>query len=309
MCAMARLLRSLSSAAVVVMLGCSSAPGAPHVDADGDACLTCTPDDGGPIADAGADATPDTGAPLVDAGPDDGGEPLPTPSTPTEAWCAAYASYHCGFYAACCGGVAEAWGDLRFCPLALYEDCVATRPLDPTYTTLDASRISACLDAMSSRGGECGPSNESERIKTFERAYVQACGELITGAQGRDAPCTYDEECAAGLDCTETISSDGDESVCVPRAEAGGSCARGGSDRCLSPLACIGDVCRARSGPGEPCDQSPEVCEAGLYCNTGSHTCEPLLSAGTTCVGVPANTDPCVGYCDSGRSDRCVDGC
>lgn len=82
---------------------------------------------------------------------------------------------------------------------------------------------------------------------------------------------------------------------CVPLGEAGDGCV--GND-CREGLLCLQGTC-VEGGPsaaGGPC-RLFEHCQAGLYCDTSTLTCQPQKSAGEPCVSTANALLECKGFC------------
>ena len=88
---------------------------------------------------------------------------------------------------------------------------------------------------------------------------------------------------ATGMRCTGGL--------CIACGTAGEACCQGGTNQCVSPLACLpgdgGTTCQACGGSGQPCCAN-DTCNTGLGCNNptganGAGTCDACGASGAAC--------------------------
>lgn len=233
----------------------------------------------------------------------------PMPTTSAEAWCDVYLAYHCGFSDSCCTQMVLAWPLIFDCQTdreAMRQRCIEDeRPLSDSVVHFDPAQFITCQNAMQVAANSCGSANLTERNRDFDAVYAESCSGMLTGTIGEAAgACSYDEECAPGLDCSEILTTDS-PSQCRPIGGAGTECYT--NDQCAHPLICDGE-CKVASPGNGACAGSPTQCESDLYCDLTNNICLPLLAAGTTCNDVNSPTDPCRGHCD-GFANQCIATC
>jgi hypothetical protein len=179
--------------------------------------------------------------------------------------------------------LANAWDGFTP-PTAQWEAMVARGT-----ATWDEEAARSCLDQMVS--GYCGGSYDEPLD----------CARMLRGTVAAGGACHGSEECNDGW-CDDTAACPG---VCVAYVAPGGECSDMGDLRCGLGYECVDAVCVAetpRTLPGaggecNPMDGGPR-CQAGLYCDGTSLTCQAQSGEGGAC----ADDDGCTG------GMPCVDG-
>jgi hypothetical protein len=101
-------------------------------------------------------------------------------------------------------------------------------------------------------------------------ALSKGCGVCIP-IQGDGGTCVVNDDCAAGLSCTNE--------ACVPAGGVGATCNAGAP--CDRLLRCFNGTCQAQGDVGDSCSPSTGGCLVGLFCNTVSSLCEQIRVVGT----------------------------
>jgi len=178
--------------------------------------------------------------------------PIPLSDFPS-----AYADATCGTYEAC-------WGPILDLLLA-GEDCLQTaqtaisdelsrieQAVQDGKVKYDGAKLQACLDAVKARG--CGLGGEPPE-----------CTAAIDGTVALGQPCSMNLECAGGdTYCRTTTTCPG---TCERKENAGAACT--GNDDCAAGLRCSDttQLCFVPAGAGDRCGggTAPD-CEPGLFC-------------------------------------------
>jgi hypothetical protein len=177
------------------------------------------------------------------------------PAIPLSQVPSLYAGAICAAYEACVGPLLD---------LYLAEECVElTEPrisdelsriqqaVDDGKVRYDGTKMQACVDALKKRG--CSLDRE-----------VPECTAAIEGTVALGESCTMNVECAGDAYCNMTASCPG---TCERRANAGTACA--GDEDCASGLQCSDttQLCFVPAGAGDRCGggTAPD-CEPDLFC-------------------------------------------
>ncbi|PKN53840.1 MAG: hypothetical protein CVU56_29750 [Deltaproteobacteria bacterium HGW-Deltaproteobacteria-14] len=139
------------------------------------------------------------------------------------------------------------------------------------------------------------------------RLFVAShCEDFLTGARRAGEPCDGSDECVEPLSCRGE--------VCVTLPAPGQPCREG---ECADDAFCdTAAVCRAQVGAGGTCAGEGDACRGDLYCDTRSDTCQLYIASGQPCgherwacdddLYCSDDTDLCAPY--PGVGQPCADG-
>jgi hypothetical protein len=154
---------------------------------------------------------------------------------------------------------------------------------------LDLTKVPACIDSLS----RCEP-------EVMKRLYDDpACRAVFRGSSPLGGACSRAEDCADDARCVIDAACPGH---CAARVALGQPCASSsdcddhdGPTTCDSPPDATSwmPICAARTlqrkGLGEACGygvlEAGDVlaCNEGLFCDYTTHSCQPILAAGSAC--------------------------
>jgi hypothetical protein len=219
------------------------------------------------------------------------------------------------------------------------EDLTLVADVESGKVTYDASAAGRCLDDVSSlsceefiTGGSDSQYEDCSKIFTGTVAaggscYVDedcvsdecdpntcdpsaACCEgtcaAVTPTVADGAACTLESYCVAGDECTNGTCQ---KAPTIPPIADGQPCDLG--DVCANGDVCEADstgamTCQRIGKAGDACSQPSfqQTCDYGLYCDSASSTCKPLVAVGGSCA-----SGVCVAYatCDSTTSECVAD--
>jgi hypothetical protein len=151
---------------------------------------------------------------------------------------------------------------------------------EATETPPAPSKLGERCDLACEWGSYCAdPDGDGPQLKT------------CLGAKPDGAECNneHDEECRS-LYCVSDYSSP--PGTCTARPAEGEAC--NGSDPCLAGLTCMADnKCHRAGDAGEPCGAGGDAnCKAGLWCASGTWTCEQPRNEGQPCKRLGASCRP-----------------
>lgn len=254
--------------------GCHHSPGvAEHGDAaPSDAGLP----DGGP---SGAD-----GGPSADAGWANGLNPQ----------VAALLMASCQNQAQCQGVSLEACLTGESAPLlyASFGTTAATfAAVAAGKATLNSAAFAACLTAIQTQS--CGTNHSW----AYDMVEWPPCNEAVVGLVGAGGHCISSEECAPGLQCSRSVTTNPD--LCAGTCAKVPPCVR--NSDCDAGMVCLGGTygCAA----SVPSGGEDEPCGTGIACQTGLNCIDTVSGTGqgsAICAKLPTSGQSCtnIGYCN-----------